>query len=146
MMSKSRVPGGAPGTSRSSNRTAPSSATTSEAASRCILSLSTSVISSVSRVRRHVTPATDCRKSSVRLRRGSLQIGGSMEAAGIEPASSESDAGSRPDGNPDDSEPGRLRPDDGHEVDRLDDDPRSQRGPSVETATPPGGAGDEPQG
>jgi len=27
---------------------------------------------------------------------------------------------------------------------RLDDDPRSKRGPSGSTATPPGGAGDEP--
>jgi len=69
-----------------------------------------------------------------------------VEAAGIEPASSESDGGSRPDGNPDDSEPGRLPPDDGHEVDRLDDDPRSQRGPSVEAPTQPEVAGDEPSG
>jgi hypothetical protein len=28
----------------------------------------------------------------------------------------------------------------------LDDDPRSQRGPSVEPPTPPDGAGDEPAG
>jgi len=55
-----------------------------------------------------------------------------MEAAGIEPASSESEDGSRPEGNPDDSEAGRLASDDGHEVERLDDDPRSQRGRSAE--------------
>ena len=67
-----------------------------------------------------------------------------VEAAGIEPASSESDDGARPDENPDDSEPGRLASDDGHEVDRLDDDPRSQRGPSIEAATTPEVAGDEP--
>jgi hypothetical protein len=29
---------------------------------------------------------------------------------------------------------------------RLDDDPRSERGPSGSAATPPGGAGDEPPG
>ena len=69
-----------------------------------------------------------------------------MEAAGIEPASSESDDASRPEGNSEPSEPGRLASSDGHEVDRLDDDPRSERGPSVETATPPGGAGAEPPG
>ena len=56
-----------------------------------------------------------------------------MEAAGIEPASSESDDSSRPGGNPNDSEPARLPVDDGHEVDRSDDDPRSQRGPSIES-------------
>ena len=67
-----------------------------------------------------------------------------MEAAGIEPASSEYDDGSRPEGNPDDSEAGRLASNDGHELDRSDDDPRSQRGPSIETATTPEVAGDEP--
>ena len=49
-------------------------------------------------------------------------------------ASSEPDDGSRPEGNPHDSEPGRLDGDDSHEVDRSDDDPRSQRGPSIEAA------------
>jgi hypothetical protein len=39
-----------------------------------------------------------------------------MEAAGIEPASSEPDDGSRPEGNSDDAEAGRLASDDGHEV------------------------------
>ena len=69
-----------------------------------------------------------------------------MEAAGIEHASSESDDAPRPDGNPDDSEAGRLASDDGHEVDPLDDDPRSQRGPSEELTTQPEAAGDEPSG
>jgi diguanylate cyclase (GGDEF)-like protein/PAS domain S-box-containing protein len=69
-----------------------------------------------------------------------------MEAVGIEPTSSESDEGSRAVEDSDGSEKPRLGPNDGHEVDRIDDDPRSQRGPSVETPTQPEVAGDEPAG
>jgi hypothetical protein len=72
------------------------------------------------------------------------RLAGKVEAAGIEPASSGSDDSSRPEGNPDDSEAGRLASDDSHEVERSDDDPRSQRGPSIEAATTPEVAGDEP--
>ena len=62
-----------------------------------------------------------------------------MEAAGIEPASSE--LGDDSEGESDLAGPdaGRIASESGHK----DDDLRSQRGPSEER---PGGAGDEPSG
>jgi hypothetical protein len=69
-----------------------------------------------------------------------------MEAAGIEPASSErsEDEGEESDlAGPD---AGRIASESSHEVAPTDDDPRSQRGPSEELATQPEVAGDEPSG
>jgi len=70
-----------------------------------------------------------------------------MEAAGIEPASGESDGESEGESDLADPDAGRIASDDSHEVAALtSDDPRSERGPSGTAATPPGGAGDEPLG
>ena len=69
-----------------------------------------------------------------------------MEAAGIEPASSErsKDEGEESDLTGPDA--GRIASESSHEVAPIDDDPRSQRGPSEELATQPEVPGDEPSG
>jgi len=69
-----------------------------------------------------------------------------MEAAGIEPASAGSEEDSEGESDLAGPDAGRIASDGGHEVAESDDDPRWERGPSGETATPPGGAGDEPPG
>jgi hypothetical protein len=69
-----------------------------------------------------------------------------MEAAGIEPASAGSEEESEGESDLAGPDAGRNASDGGHEVVGTDDDPRRKRGPSGETATPPGGAGDEPPG
>jgi hypothetical protein len=69
-----------------------------------------------------------------------------MEAAGIEPASSESESDSEGESDLAGPDAGRIASDSGHEVAERDGDPRSQRGPSGTAPTPPGGAGDEPAG
>jgi len=66
-----------------------------------------------------LSSAASCSTSPGRLGSHALTLWLTAVEAGIEPASSESDDGSRPDGNPDDSELGRLGPDHGHEVGGL---------------------------
>lgn len=69
---------------------------------------------------------------------------GLVEAAGIEPASGESESDSEEESDLASPDAGQIASDDGHEVAPKSDDPRSERGPSGTTATPPVGAGDEP--
>jgi hypothetical protein len=68
-----------------------------------------------------------------------------MEAAGIEPASAESEEESEGDSDLPSADAAGIASDASHEVAPEADDPRSQCGPSgeAESATP-GGAGDEP--
>ena len=68
-----------------------------------------------------------------------------MEAAGIEPASSErsEDEGEESDlAGPD---AGRIASESSHEVAEIDDDPHGERGSSELPRTPPAGTGHEPQ-
>jgi hypothetical protein len=69
-----------------------------------------------------------------------------MEAAGIEPASAGSDEESEGESDLAGPDAGRIASESGHEVAPTDDDPRSERGPSGSTPTPPGGSGNEPSG
>jgi hypothetical protein len=68
-----------------------------------------------------------------------------MEAAGIEPASSESSEDEGEESDLAGPGAGRIASESSHEVAPTDDDPRSERGPSELPATPPAGTGNEPQ-
>ena len=67
-----------------------------------------------------------------------------VEAAGIEPASGESESESEGESDLPSPDAGRNASDASHEVAPMSDDPRSERGPSGTAPTQPGGAGDEP--
>jgi hypothetical protein len=69
-----------------------------------------------------------------------------MEAAGIEPASDGSEPEQEEDPDLPSPDAGQSASEASHEVAPKVDDPRSERGPSGSTATPPGGAGNEPPG
>jgi hypothetical protein len=69
-----------------------------------------------------------------------------MEAAGIEPASSDLPEDDGEESDLAGPHAGRIASESSNEVALIDDDPRSERGPSEEPATPPGGAGVEPSG
>jgi len=69
-----------------------------------------------------------------------------MEAAGIEPASGESESESEGESDLAGPDAGRNASNASHEVASTSDDPRSQRGPSEEQATLPEVTGDEQSG